>query len=220
MNGAYTARSAAIAPLVIGADDDAVGLHEVLDRGAFFQELRVGRHGKGNFRAAPFQLLSDRRTDAIGGAHRHGRLVDDDLGLRHAPADIARGLDHVLHVGAAILVRRRADGDELQRAVRDGAVDIGGELQPAGRHVAANHGFQSGLVDRHATLLQHVDLGSVDVEAQHVIADFGQARAGDQPDIAGTDHRDFHAAIPMDALMDASAATGSPACVIGRPTTR
>ena len=28
--------------LVVGADDDAVGLHEVLDRGAFLQELRVG----------------------------------------------------------------------------------------------------------------------------------------------------------------------------------
>ena len=31
---------------VVGADDDAVGPHEVLDRRAFLQELRVRDHGE------------------------------------------------------------------------------------------------------------------------------------------------------------------------------
>ena len=36
------------------------------------------------------------------------------------------------------------------------------------------------------------DLGRVDVEAEHVVADFGQAGAGDQADVAGADDGDFH----------------------------
>ena len=65
-----------------------------------------------------------------------------------------------------------------------------------------------------------VDLARVDVEAQHVVADFGEAGAGDETDVARPDHGDLHAASPSDALIAASAATGSGACVIGRPMTR
>jgi hypothetical protein len=32
--------------LVVGADDDPVGAHEVVDRGAFLEELRVADHGE------------------------------------------------------------------------------------------------------------------------------------------------------------------------------
>ncbi len=69
-------------------------------------------------------------------------------------------------------------------------------------------------------LFEDIDLARVDVEAQHVVADLGEAGAGDQADIARADHRDLHVATPMDALIAASAATGLVACVTGRPTTR
>ena len=75
-------------------------------------------------------------------------------------------------------------------------------------------------MDRHAALLEHLDLARVDVEAQHVVADLGEAGPGDETDVAGPDHRDLHAAAPSDALIAASAATGSGAWVIGRPITR
>ena len=68
--------------------------------------------------------------------------------------------------------------------------------------------------------VQDLDLARVDVEAQHVVADLGEAGAGDEADVARPDHRDLHARAPSDALMAASAATGSGACVIGRPITR
>jgi len=42
-------------------------------------------------------------------------------------ADRARYGEHVLQVGAAVLVRRRAHGDEDDIAVRDRARGIGGE---------------------------------------------------------------------------------------------
>ncbi len=135
-------------------------------------------------------------------------------------ADVARGGEHVLHVGGAVLVGRRADGDELERAMRNRRVDVGGEVQPPGGDVARDHRLEAGLVDRHAALIQDLDLARVDVEAQHVVADLGETGAGDEPDVAGPDHRDFHASTPSEALMAASAATGSGACVIGRPMTR
>jgi hypothetical protein len=96
------------------------------------------------------------------------------------------------HVGRAVLVRRRADGDELHRAVADGGVDVGREVQPVSRDVAPDHLGQSRLVDRDAAVVEHVDLGAVDVEAQHVVADLGEAGAGHQSHVAGPGHRDLH----------------------------
>jgi hypothetical protein len=60
--------------LVLGADHDAVGALEVLDRRAFAQELGVGDHGE-----LGLGLVSlDDRLDLVAGADRHGRLGDDD----------------------------------------------------------------------------------------------------------------------------------------------
>ena len=160
--------------------------------------------------AARRKLLGDRLADAVGGAHRHRGLVDDDLVLGHPPADVARRGEHVLHVRRAVLVRRRAHGDELQRAVRDRGVLIGGEAQAAARRrcaatIASSPGSWMGTPPRdRISILQRVD-----VEAQHVVADLGEAGSGDEPDIARPDHRDLHAAADSEALIAASAATGS-----------
>ena len=208
--------------LVVGADHDAVGLHEVLDRRALLQEFRVRRRrriGASSPRAA--ELLGDRRAHAVGGADRHRRLVDDDLELGHPAADGARRGEHVLHVGRAVLLGRRADGDELQRAVRDGRVEsVVKRSRPAAtlrRIIGSSPGSWIGTPPcvRAIAILR-----GVDVEAQHVVADFGEARAGDEPDVARADHGDLHAVAPSDALIAASAASGSGACVIGRPMTR
>ena len=86
--------------------------------------------------------------------------------------------------------------------------------------VALDQRVEAGLVDRHAARVQHRDLRGVDVEAQHVVADLGETGAGDEADVPGADHRDLHADVPSEALIAASVATGSAACVIGRPMTR
>src|ERR1035438_6379989 len=48
------------------------------------------------------------------------------------------------------------------------------------------------LVDRDAAAVEERDLGRVDVEADDVVAHVGQAGAGDEPDVAGSDDGDFH----------------------------
>jgi hypothetical protein len=70
---------------------------------------------------------------------------------------------------------------------------VGGELQAARPRHCARHGVQ---VLAHgwgcSPLLEHVDLARVDVQADHVIAHFGQAGAGHQADVAAADHGYFH----------------------------
>ena len=63
--------------------------------------------------------------------------------------------------------------------------------RPACR-VAPDQCLQPGLVDRDAAGLEQLDLGLVHVQAQHVVAEVGQAGAGHEADIAGSDDGDFH----------------------------
>ena len=194
--------------LVVGADHDPVGPHEILDRRALFQEFRIRHDGERRVRAARAQLLAHRRANPVRRADGHGRLVDDDLVLGHPTTDVARGRQHVLHVGRSILVRRRADRDELQDAVRDRSVLIRRETQPPRSDVARDHRREPRLVNRHAALLEHFDLARVDVEAQHVVADLGETGPGDEADVPRADHRHLHAVTPSVLLIAASAATG------------
>ena len=80
-------------------------------------------------------------------------------------------------------------------AIADGGV--GGEVQPAGGVVGLDHRLQARLVDRDHAAIEPIDLGRVDVDADHVVADLGQARAGDQADIAGAEDGDAHGLIPV-----------------------
>jgi acyl carrier protein len=178
--------------VVVGAHDDAVGLHEVLDRRAFLQEFGVGDHAVGRGRASLAQLVGDRLADPVGGADGHGALVDHHLVVGHAAADVAGGGQHVLHVGRAVLVGGRAHGDELHGAVLHRAVDVGGELQPAGGDVALHHGLQAGFVDGDAAAFQDPDLFRVHVQAEHMVADFRQAGAAHEAHVPGSDHCYFH----------------------------
>ena len=54
-------------------------------------------------------------------------------------------------IGRAILIRRRADGDQLEQAVLHAARGIGGEFEPPGFAIAANQRVEPGLMDRHLT---------------------------------------------------------------------
>ena len=171
-------------------------------------------------RAARRELGGDRRR-APGRRCRPARSTCRRSTLKsgHVPADVARRGEHVAQVGRAVLVGRRADGDELELAVRDGGVDVGGEVQAPGvarcaRPSSASPGSWIGMPPR----CRSVDLARVDVDAQHVVAHFGEAGAGDQADVAGADHRDLQTRSPIEALMSSSAARGSDAAVMARPT--
>ncbi|MCY1553350.1 hypothetical protein D9M68_898230 [compost metagenome] len=73
-----------------------------------------------------------------------------------------------------------------------GAVDVGGEAQAPSRHVAADHLLQPGFVDRNTAFFEDADLVGIQIQTQHIVAHFRQARPTDQTHIPRPDHCDFH----------------------------
>ena len=104
--------------LVDPAQNDSVGEHEVGDRLALGEELRVDADPEVVARLLARGLFEERQND-IAGRIRHDRALDDDgvvpALLAEREADFARGLAHGSEVDLRA-VERRADCD--QRDVR------------------------------------------------------------------------------------------------------
>ncbi len=179
-----------------GADKDAVGLEEVGDRRALLEEFGVGDDVEGDRLAALGEYLRDALLHLPGGADGYGGFVHDHPVARHVTGDLLGDREHVLQVGRAVLVGRGADGDELHLGVAHRLGGVCGETQAALGEVARDDRLQAGLPDRDGAGAQLVDLGLVDVHAQHVVADFREARAADQADVAGTENGELHEGHP------------------------
>ena len=134
---------------------------------------------------------------AIGGADRHRRLVDDRPWTRSSARPMSRAAASTYCMSA----EPSSSGGvptamncsmPCATAASTSVVNAG-----ARRDVARDHVLQARLVDRHAAALAASSiLRGIDVEAQHVVADLGEARAGDEADVAGADHRDLQAGTP------------------------
>lgn len=171
-----------------GADDDAVGLQEVTDGGTFLEEFGVGNDIEGDLLAALCKDLFDFGLDLVCGSDRDCGLLTMTRVARHVAGDALGHCEHVLEVGRAVFVGRCTDGNELHLGMFDRIFHIGGEAQPAFGDVALDDGLQARLPDRQTTpALSSVDLALVDVHADDCVADFCQARARDQTDVAGTE---------------------------------
>ncbi len=135
-------------------------------------------------------------THLVGGADGHGRLVYDDSIVVHVRADGLGNGQHVLQVGRAVLVRRRADRDELEQPVIDALLDVGRELEATRLDVALDESVETRLVDRNVAGVEALDLALVDVDAHDVVAGFGHTRARDQANIARPEDGQSHWSIP------------------------
>ena len=206
---------------IVGTEHDAVGAHEIVHRSAFFQKFWIRGDAEFELGATLAQFFLDCGTDFIGSSHRHRGLVHNHLVFLHVSPDGARGGDHVLQVGGAVLVRRRAHGDELDRAMLCALGHVGGKTQAACLHIAPDHIFQARFKNRDAALLEDVDLVGIHVQTQYVVAHFRQAGACHQAHIAGADHANFHCFTPLiSKLICCKTRKGSAALVMGRPITR
>lgn len=73
-----------------------------------------------------------------------------------------------------------------------------GELQRPCGDIAFDHRREAGFVDGDIALLQPVDLARIDIHADHVMADIGEAGPGDKADIAGAEDGQTHGLLPWD----------------------
>ena len=105
-NGLYSSCSAVADFLAAHADDDAVGLHEVVDRRAFFEELGVAGHV-----AIAARAFFEPREDLCARADGHRALGDDDRIRLQVRRDAVDDRPERRHIGGAVVALRRADGE-------------------------------------------------------------------------------------------------------------
>ena len=104
--------------------------------------------------------------------------------------DFAGGGIDERKIGIAVAATgRSADRDEDRLCVRHRCRQIRREGQPAIAHVLGDDLLQAGLVDRHDALFEPGDLGRVEIDADDVMAEIGEAGPRNEAHIARTDHR-------------------------------
>ena len=177
---------------IVSADHHAIGLHEVRNRRALLEELRIGHHVELDLGLAPGERLHQFRTYLIGRAYGYGGFRDDDAIAVQVRPDGACHRENVAQVGGAVLSGWRTHGDELEQAVVNPPHRIRGELDAPGFRVALDERVQSRLVDGDLTALQALDLGGVHVHADHVITGICQTRAGHQTHVARAENGHAH----------------------------
>ena len=172
---------------VMGAKDQPIGMHEVLDGAALSEELRVRYHVK---RDLALQVLAHDAGHDVARSDRHGALVDNRHGLAHRAGDRLGGLLDEDQVGFATAAHRRAHRQEDEVGVGDRLVVVGREAQAARLNPVGHHLLEPRLIDRGPTLLQDRDLGFIDVDAGDVMTELSEAGRRGQPDVAGPHDRD------------------------------
>ena len=181
--------------LVVAAEDQAVGFHEVLDCLPLGEELRVGRHAEADTCPPVRRLLEDRRHHV---ARRSGddRALDDDDGVVVTLTDrLAHGAGRRPH-GAEVDVRpveRCADGNHRHVGAPDGLCEVCRRVEVLA-DVALEQLVEPLLEDRRAPGGDRAHPFLVQVDACDVVTLVSQADAGNEPDVAETDDRDPHQA--------------------------
>ena len=175
--------------VAVHAEHDAVGLHEVVDRRAFLQELRVAAHVERDARVLarppprpsppfrPARWTWSRRPSRASCACRSCSATASTW-RRSAEPSSSGGVPTAM---------------KTTSAVDDGRGDVGRELQAALPLIALDDRVEARLVDRQDVLLQPVDLCLVDVGADDLVAGLGEAGAHDQADVARANDRNVHA---------------------------
>ena len=85
-------------PLAVGTDNNAVGLHEIIDGSAFLEELGVGHNVKIKLQPTAVKLGPDRCPDLVTSTNRHRGLVHDHLVVVHEFTDGPGHSSNVLQI--------------------------------------------------------------------------------------------------------------------------
>ena len=70
---------------------------------------------------------------------------------------------------------RGADTDEVDISGGSGLGHRGGETEAPGSNIAGQHLGEAGLVERHPSALQNLDLGRVNIYPDDLVSQFGHA---------------------------------------------
>ena len=169
-------------PRVVGTDDDAVGVEAVEHGRALPKELGIGDDADIG--------ATDHLLDHVGGAHGHGRLVDDDgSGLQVRRDLLGRRLD-VGQVGRAVSALGRRHAQEHEFRPSHGLDRRVGEGEIPRRHASGHQLVESGLHNGHAAGAQRRQPRRLPLGQHDMVAEVGQRRRSGQTDVPGADDGD------------------------------
>ena len=141
--------------------------------------------------------VGDDPLDFVAGADRDGRFGDNHSVIGEIFAHFLRhGIDERQIRVSIAPAARRADSDEDRIGVLDSFGKRRREAEASGLHIAFDQRIEPRFVDRHDSVVQAVDLALILVDADHVVAEIGEASARDEADIARANHCDFHVINP------------------------
>ena len=171
---------------------------KITHRRAFAQEFRVAEIREPVAQPAPGGGLQRRDHPLLGSTGRQGGAHDNDVrpGLfRDRRTDLRDHRIHRAQRNAAIRGARRPDGDQRQVGGGNRFGRLASRPQPALRHRAADQLADLRLDNGRQAAIQHGHLLGRNIDAHDVMAQRGQAAAGDRPDIANSEHRYAHRAV-------------------------
>ena len=175
------------------AQHDAVRLDRVLHRVALAEELRVPRDFHSRFVAVGGGEFVGAFLQGGGGTDRDGGLAQDQVlafQLGHQVVDDGFDVAGIGSVGAALL--RGAHPDEVHIGEGGGFGVARRKAKAPCLDVALQDLGQARLVERHLGVLQRLDLGFVNVYAQHLVAEFSHARRVRRAEVTSANHSHPH----------------------------
>ena len=131
----------------LGADDDAVGFHEVLDAVALGEEVGVAGDVKLDVGSALLEGLGDDFGDLQGRTYRDCRLDDKHAVLGDVLPEVLGNVKDGAQVGRAVLIGGGVDGAEDKVLVDKALFIVAQEREPLVVDVAVDHVVQSRLID-------------------------------------------------------------------------
>ena len=179
-------------PLTVGANDNAVGLHEIGNGRAFLKKLRVGHDIEVQLQPALVQLGTHRSLDPVASTNRHGGLVHHHLVVIHILANGARHGGHILQVGGTVFIRRCTHCNELQRPMGHGFLGIGGERQAACLDRMLYDGLEARLINRYMAVPKLINLALIHIHTQNVMTHIGQTGTRDKTNVTCAKNSNFH----------------------------
>jgi len=172
--------------LSASANDDAVGMKEIDDRGAFAQELGIGN----NVEALGIDAMAmQHAANPLIGVDGYGTFLNDDLVAVDGAGYLRDDGLNVGKVGGAGVSLGRADGDEDGLALLDSRAEVAGKAHgpvPMTGQQLRQVVFKNG----HAAFAEGFDPGLIVVDAEDGMPHFGKANGCNKSHVPGPDDAD------------------------------
>ena len=178
--------------LAIHSDYHPVGVHEILDGRTFLEKFGIRGYVERYVYATFLQFFPDGgfyflcRADGYGAFGYQQGVAVDFLSER------SRYVQHVMQVGAAVLVRRSSHGAENDFNFIENQGKVGREMETSLTDVFFDKFLESRLINRHDAVVELIDLFRVDIHTGHIRAHFGETGSCNQADISGPNDCNVH----------------------------